>query len=107
MRENLDVFSMCPSVEPAGRRSASLDRVLRGEFPWFVGTIKALRLPAAHPSALRCLRVVVPPRSLVLFAPRRTRCPRFAVRVTHAPRKTRFQPLVRLYWTGMSPAAFR
>jgi hypothetical protein len=60
MRKNLDVFSMCPSVEPAGRRFASLDRVLRGEFPWFIGTIKALRLPAAHPAALRCLRVVVP-----------------------------------------------
>ena len=55
MRENLDMFSMCPSVESAGRRFASLDRVLRGEFPCFNGTIKALRLPAAHPAALRCL----------------------------------------------------
>ena len=55
MRKNLDVFSMCPSVESAGRRFASLDRVLRGEFPCFIGTIKALRLPAALPAALRCL----------------------------------------------------
>ena len=75
MRENLDVFSMCPSVESAGRRFASLDRVLRGEFPCFNGTIKALRLPAAHPAALRCLRLAVPPRSLVLFAPRGTSAP--------------------------------
>jgi hypothetical protein len=49
MRKNLDVFSICPSVEPAGRRFASLGRVLRGEFPWFIGTLKVLRLPAAHP----------------------------------------------------------
>ena len=32
---------------------------------------------------------------------------RFAVRVTHAPRKIRFQPLVRLYWAGLSPAEFQ
>jgi hypothetical protein len=36
---------------------------------------KALRLPAAHPAALRCLRLAVPPRPLVLFAPRRTSAP--------------------------------
>ena len=59
MRENLDVFSMCPSVESAGRRFASLDRVLRGEFPCFDGTIKALRLPAARPAALRCLSLEI------------------------------------------------
>ena len=75
MRENLDVFNMFPSVESAGRRFASLDRVLRGEFPCFVGTTKALRLPAVRPAALRCLRLAVPPRSLVLFAPRRTSAP--------------------------------
>ena len=75
MRENLDVFNMFPSVESAGRRFASLDRVLRGEFPCFFGTIKALRLPAVHPAALRCLRLAVPPRPLVLFAPRRTSAP--------------------------------
>ena len=39
---------------------AFLHRVLRGEFPCFNGTIKALRLPAAHPTALRFLRLVVP-----------------------------------------------
>ena len=48
MRINLEVFSMFPSVESAGRP--------------------------------------------------------FAVRVTHAPRKTRFEPLVRFYWTGFAPA---
>ena len=72
MRENLIVFNMFPSVEPAGRRFASLHRVLRGEFPCFIGTIKALRRPAALPAALRFLRLAVPPRSLVLFAPQQT-----------------------------------
>ena len=48
---------------------------LRGEFPCFFGTIKALRLPAVHPAALRCLRLAVPPRPLVLFASRRTSAP--------------------------------
>ena len=67
--------SMFPSIGSAGRRFASLHRVLRGEFPCFDGTIKALRLPAAHPAALRCLRLAVPQRSLVLFAPRRTSAP--------------------------------
>jgi hypothetical protein len=75
MLRNLDVFRMFPSIEAAGRRFASLHRVLRGEFPCFTGTIKALRLPAAHPAALRCLRLAVPQRPLVLFAPRRTSAP--------------------------------
>jgi hypothetical protein len=60
IRWNLDVFRMFPSIESAGRRFASLHRVLRGEFPCFDGTIKALRLPAAPPAALRCLRLAVP-----------------------------------------------
>ena len=60
MPKNLDVFNMFPSIESAGRRFAFLHRVLRGEFPCFHGTIKALRLPAAHPAALRCLRLAVP-----------------------------------------------
>ncbi len=51
---------MFPSIESAGRRFAFLHRVLRGEFPCFNSTIKALRLPAAHPAALRCLRLAVP-----------------------------------------------
>jgi hypothetical protein len=72
MRMNLDVFGMCPSVEPTGRRFASLHRVLRGEFPCFIGTIKALRLPAALPDSHRFLRLAVPPRPLVLFAPQQT-----------------------------------
>ena len=69
---NLDVLRLFPALGSAGRRFASLPRVLRGEFPCFGGTIKALRLPAARPAALRCLRLAVPRRSLVLFAPRRT-----------------------------------
>jgi hypothetical protein len=69
IRENLDVFSMCPSVKPTGRRFASLHRAFRGEFPCYIGTIKALRLPAAHPAALR---LAVPPRPLALFTLRRT-----------------------------------
>jgi hypothetical protein len=60
MLTNLNVFDMFPSIESAGRRFASLHRVLRGEFPCFNGTIKALRLPAAHPAALRFLRLAVP-----------------------------------------------
>ena len=31
----------------------------------------------------------------------------FAVRITPTPRKTRFQLLVKLYWTGFPPARFR
>jgi hypothetical protein len=31
----------------------------------------------------------------------------FAVRIAPTPRKTRFQLLVRLYWTGFPPARFR
>ena len=75
MFRNLDVLHMFPSISSAGRRFASLHRVLRGEFPCFHGNIKALRLPAARPAALRCLRLAVPQRPLVLFAPRRTSAP--------------------------------
>ena len=45
--KNLDVFNMFPSIESAGRRFAFLHWVLRGEFPSFNGTIKALRHPTA------------------------------------------------------------
>jgi len=75
LRRNLDVFGMLPSSGSAGRRLASLHGVLRGEVPRFDGTITALRLPAARPAAPRCLRWAVPPRPLVLFAPRRTSAP--------------------------------
>jgi hypothetical protein len=51
---------MFPSTGSAGRRFAFLHRVLRGEFPCFNSTIKALRLPAVRPAALRCLRLAVP-----------------------------------------------
>ena len=69
---SLDVLHLFPPLGSAGWRFASLPRVLRGEFPCFDGTTKALRLPAARPAALRCLRLAVPPRPPVLFAPRRT-----------------------------------
>jgi hypothetical protein len=72
---SLDVPHLFPALGSAGRRFASLPRVLRGKFPCFCGSIKALRLPAAHPAALRCLRLAVPQRSLVLFAPPRTSAP--------------------------------
>ena len=66
---SLDVLHLFPAPGSAGRRLASLHRVLRGEFPCFADTIKALRLPAARPAALRCLRPAVPPRPLVLSLP--------------------------------------
>ena len=71
MHKNLDVFNMFPSIESAGRHFAFLHRVLQGEFPCFNGTIKALRLPAAHPAALRFFR------SFVFFAPRYLGCTRW------------------------------
>jgi hypothetical protein len=40
--------------------SLPIPRVLAAKFPGFFGTIKALRLPAAHPAALRFLRLAVP-----------------------------------------------
>ena len=38
----------------------SLHRVPRDQFPGFIGTMRVLRLLAAHPTALRCLRLAVP-----------------------------------------------
>ena len=60
MGSSLDVLGMFPSIGSADRRFASLHRVLRGEFPCFISTIKALRLPAAHLAALRFLRLAIP-----------------------------------------------
>ncbi len=51
---------MFPSIDSADRRFAFLHWVLQGEFPSFDGTIKALRLPAVRPTALRFLRLAVP-----------------------------------------------
>jgi hypothetical protein len=45
----------------------------RVEFPGFLGTIKALRLPAVLPAALRFLRLAVP-RDHAYFAPAATAC---------------------------------
>lgn len=75
MLTNLNVSDMFPSISSAGRRFASLPRVLQGEFPCFNGTTKALRLPAARPVALRYLRLAVPQRPLVIFVPQRTSAP--------------------------------
>jgi hypothetical protein len=69
MRSNLDGFGMVPSTESIDRRLASLPRVLRAKFPCFDGTIKALRLPAVRPAALRCLRLAVPQAPLVVSLP--------------------------------------
>jgi hypothetical protein len=60
MGSSLDVLGMFPSIGSAGRRFASLHRVLRGEFPCFSSTIKALRLPVARLAALRFLRLAIP-----------------------------------------------
>jgi hypothetical protein len=60
MRENLDVFSMFPLIGSAGRRFASLHRVLWDKFPCFHGTIEALRLPTVRLAALRFLRLAIP-----------------------------------------------
>jgi hypothetical protein len=54
------VFNILPSVGSVGRRFTFLHWVLQGEFPSFCGTIKALRLPAAHLAALRFLRLAIP-----------------------------------------------
>ncbi len=48
---------------------------LRVKFPSFLGTIKALRLPAARPAARRCLRLAVPRSRSLGFAPRRPSAP--------------------------------
>jgi hypothetical protein len=61
MRENLDVFSMIPSVEPAGRRFASLHRVLRGEFPCFNSTIKTLLVERGFRETLDGVKRELPP----------------------------------------------
>ena len=53
----------------------SLHRVLRDQFPGFIGTMRVLRLPAAHPAALRFLRLAVPRLHSLRFAPRRTSAP--------------------------------
>ena len=61
-----------PRLSLTADASLPLHRVLRGEFPCFNGTIKALRLPATRLAALRCLRLAIPRLALALFAPRRT-----------------------------------
>ena len=58
-----------PPTDP--QSDASLPSTWSGRVPCprFRGTIKALRLPAALPAALRCLRLAVPRRRALRFAP--------------------------------------
>lgn len=61
-----------PSFPPTGPRSdASLPstRSERLSCPRFLGTIKTLRLPAAHPATLRCLCLAVPRGASCLSLP--------------------------------------
>ena len=71
-----DVF---PGPDPNIRHPLSvfpsLHRVLWDQFPGFVGTTKVLRLPAAHPAALRYPSRGGTSLALVVFAPRRTSAP--------------------------------
>jgi len=66
---------MFPSNRVVTWRPASLHRVPAGGFPGFLGTIRVLRLPAAPPAALRCLRLAVP-RERSGFRSHRRRAPR-------------------------------
>jgi hypothetical protein len=49
-----------PTTGPCSGASLPSTGSVRVAFPRFLGTIKALRLPAAPPAALRCLRLAVP-----------------------------------------------
>ena len=53
------------------------------EFPGFLGTIKALRLPAVPPAALRCLRLAVPRERTALFVPPDAAAPNVGPGVGH------------------------
>jgi len=57
-----NVLIIYPSRSPIVRSTASLHRVPWGGFPDFRSTISGLRSLAFPPTALRCLRLVVPPR---------------------------------------------
>ena len=57
-----NVLIIYPSKSPIVRSTASLHRVPWGGFPDFRSTISGLRSLAFPPTALRCLRLVVPPR---------------------------------------------
>ena len=50
----------------------SLHRVLRDQFPGFIGNMKVLRLPAARLAALRFLRLAILGATRYMFAPWRT-----------------------------------
>jgi len=62
----LGVPTVFPSNGSVVWRPPSLHRVPWGEFPGFLGTTQALRLPSNHPAGLRCRCPAVPPvRSLL------------------------------------------
>jgi hypothetical protein len=64
-----EASGVVPGAGSTFRRPPSLRRVVvEGHCPGFIGTIRTLRLPAARPAALRCLRLAVPPLRR-LFAP--------------------------------------
>jgi hypothetical protein len=59
--EASDVFpGLGPNIRHPLSVFPSLHRVLRDQFPGFVGTMRVLRLPAAHLAALRFLRLAIP-----------------------------------------------
>ena len=66
-----DASDVFPSGDLVIRRPASLHAVPRcvSGFPRFSGTIRALRLPATRPAALRFLRLAVPSTRSRRFAP--------------------------------------
>ena len=53
----------------------SLHRVPAGPVPLLHQYYQSATTPCSHPAALRFLRLAVPQRSLVVFAPRRTSAP--------------------------------
>src|SRR5208337_4621183 len=81
---NLQVSVVCPyneSMYPMPRfpPRGPLGRL----FPRFLGTIKALRLPAAHPAAFRFLHLAVP-REHASFAPVVATCDNVGPGVGHS-----------------------
>ena len=60
MRKNLDVFNMSPQSSLPADVSLPSTGSSGASSPCFHGTIKTLRLPAAHSTALCCLRLAVP-----------------------------------------------
>ena len=65
-----DVFpGLGPNIRHPLSVFPSLHRVPRDQFPGFISTMRVLRLPAVHPTALRCLRLAVPRLHSLLSLP--------------------------------------